>query len=192
MNNSFVQSKLNLALVLFLATGCASLGLSEKKMKFAEAVTLVNLDGRETSIPAGQTTEIPSEPVKIEAPGMVSLLVVPLDSNTSNVDIKMRKLEGWSGPDMGRQVNIRLNQILEKVVEAQKALGSKRGREALSIIESIQKDSPELTFLNFLKASAHVLNGDRSAAIASLEVALATFPDNASGKALLKSLKGSP
>ncbi len=188
MQNSQFLVFLSLTSVL---TGCASLGLSGKKLKFSEPVTLVSLDGRETSVPAGELIELPGEPVKFEAPGAVSLLVVPLNSNTSSIDVKMRKLEGWSGPELGRQVNQKLNTVLERVVEAQKALGSKRGRDALNIIENIQKDSPELTYLNFLKASAHVLNGDRNSAISALETALASFPGNASGEALLKSLKGS-
>ncbi len=173
-----------------ILSACSSGGFLDRTVRFNETVTMTTLDGRETTIKQNEDTKIPNSPVKIEAPGNVSLLIVPVTNNTGTLDVKMRRLDGWAGPELGRQVNQKLNLVLEKVVEAQKALAQKRGREALSIIESLQKDNAELTYLNFLKASAFVLIGDRSAAINSLETALAAFPDNPSGRALLRSLKG--
>lgn len=180
-----------LCLALIALSACSSTGgYLNKSARFAEPVTLVTLDGQETSVKANEDTKIPNKPVKIESPGYVSLLLIPTSNDSGTMEVKMRRLEGWSGSEVGRQVNQKLNLVLEKVVEAQRALAGKKGREALSIIEALQQENSELTYLDFLKASAYVLIGDRNAASRTLESALAAFPDNPSGKALQRSLNG--
>ncbi len=177
-------------LLLGFLGACSTGGFMKRTVRFTEPITMTTLDGRESTIKPNEDSRIPNAPVKIESPGNVSLLLVPVADSAGTMEIRMRRLEGWPGPELGRMVNQKLNTVMEKVVEAQKALAQKRGREALSIIEALQKDSSELTYLNFLKASAYVLIGDRNSAVIALESALAAFPDNDSGRALLRSLKG--
>ncbi|MEO6459411.1 MAG: hypothetical protein ABIO95_03080, partial [Bdellovibrionota bacterium] len=79
----------------------------------------------------------------------------------------MRRLETWSGSEMGRELNQRLNKVTGRVVEIQRALAKRSGRDALRMIEELESSYPELTYLNFLKASSYVLNGERDKARAA-------------------------
>jgi hypothetical protein len=173
-----------------LITGCATMGNDTRTLRFRDAVTVTGADGRETAYKAGESIPMPSDPVQIESPGQVSMLVVPLAPRAGVSEIKMRKTEGWAGTEFNREVNLRLNRTVERVVEAQRALANRQGREALRIVEDLQNSYPELTYLDFLKASAYVLLGDREKARAAVESGLAAFPDNAAGRRLAASLSG--
>jgi|GEM_PF-4856325 len=188
---SIVFSASFCVLLASLLGACASSGLSDSRtLRFQNPVTLSGSDGRETSYKAGESVPMPREPVRIEAPGQVSLLVVPLEGGSGVSEIKMRRLDSWGGPELKRAVNIQLNKVLERVVEAQRALSRRSGREALEILQDLESSHPELTYLNFLKASAYVLQGERESARRAVEAGLVAFPDNPSGLALLKSLSG--
>jgi hypothetical protein len=173
---------------LFFATACASLGSDTRSLKFKDAVTVTTAEGRETDYKAGESISVPSEPVQVEAPGQVSVLIVPAGLGSGVTEIKMRRLETWSGPELGREINQRLNKVTGRVVEIQRALAQRSGREALRLIEELQANYPELSYLNFLKASAFVLMGERARARTAVEAGLVDFPEDVSGKALLRSL----
>ncbi len=173
-----------------LLGGCASMGNDTRTLRFKDAVTLTASDGRETAYKAEESVPMPQDPVQIEAPGKVSLLVVPLGTGSGVSEIKMRRVDTWAGPELNRAVNQQLNKVLERVVEAQRALSRRSGGEALRILQELETSNPGLSYLNFLKASAYVLQGERDQARRAVEQGLAAFPDNPSGLALLKSLGG--
>jgi hypothetical protein len=133
-----------------------------------------------------------SQPLFVESPGNIGVLVVPAQASSGAIDVRLRRSDAWRGADFTREVNQRLNTVLDRIFAIQKSLGSRQGQEALRQIEALQAQYPELSYLDFLKASAFVLTGDRDRARAAVETALASFPDNASGRALLRSLGGNP
>ncbi|MEO5668314.1 MAG: hypothetical protein ABIR96_09665, partial [Bdellovibrionota bacterium] len=151
----------------FILASCATSGLSSQSLRFKDAVTVTTGGGRESSYKADESIPMPSEPVQVEAPGHVSVLVVPLKSASGVTEIQMRRLETWSGSEMGRELNQRLNKVTGRVVEIQRALAKRSGRDALRMIEELESSYPELTYLNFLKASSYVLNGERDKARAA-------------------------
>jgi hypothetical protein len=180
-----------LSFVSFFLVSCASFSGDEaRQIKFNDAVVVTNMDGKETSYKVGDTMQFPNAPVKVESQGNVSMLLIPTSTGPGTVEVKLKKIDSWGGYDFDREVNTRLNKVIEKFVSAQRALASRQGREALRIVEDLQSTNPGLTYLDFLKASAYVLNGENDRARVALESALAAFPENAAGKSLLNSLNG--
>jgi hypothetical protein len=180
----------NTATLLCLASlaACASFMSDSRTLKFKDNVTVTTIEGRETQYKAGEVIPMPREPVQVEAPGQVGVIIVPASGGAGVTELKMRRIDSWSGPELNREVNQRLNRVLERVVEAQKFLSKRQGSDALRVISELQGSMPELSYLEFLKASAHVVNGDREKARAAVEAGLSSFPDNASGRALARSL----
>lgn len=177
-----------LALTL-LGAACSSVP-DTKVVRFENDVTVVQPGGGKTNYKKGDTYPFPNIPVQVEAPGYVTVLMLPTQGNSGEATLTMRAIDDWGGPQFKQQLNSRLNEIISRVVEAQKELSGGRARGALSIIEDLQSKSPELTYLNFLKASCLIVLGEREKARAALDVALAAFPDNESGRALSQSLSG--
>jgi predicted negative regulator of RcsB-dependent stress response len=80
--------------------------------------------------------------------------------------------------------------LSEAVFEIQKLLAAKNTDRALGLLDQLQGRFPALDYLNFMRASALVLKGDRKGATSALKKALATHPSNVEGQALLKALEG--
>jgi thioredoxin-like negative regulator of GroEL len=168
---------------------CASFGGSDgRTLKFQDDVTVTQAGGNRTTVAKGEAMPMPNVPVHVEAPGRVGVLVVPTSSAAGETLISLKPVEDWGGPQLNRLVNARLNEVLSRVVDAQKMLGSGRAKDALATIEDLQTRNPELTYLNFIKASCLVVLGERDRARSALDAALSAFPDNESGRALAASI----
>ncbi len=189
---NIVFFSLSLFSIVFIG-GCAvSMTPESRTLRSKQALTLTTLDGRESSYKAGENIPLPKEPSLIEAPGMVGLLVLPATSGSGVSEVNLRRMETWMGPDLNREVNERLNKVMERVFDAQRAISNRQGGEALRIVEELQNSYPELSYLDFLKASAYVLTGKRERARAAVTSGLSAFPANTAGQALQNSLnKGS-
>lgn len=175
-----------------LLAACSSLDSDGGRiLKFKDDVTVLEAGGSKSSVKKGESIPLPAQPINIESPGHIGLLVIPVTPAKGEVEISLKPVEEFGGSQFNRAVNSRLNEILSKVVDAQKLLASGKAREALGIIENLQEKNSELTYLNFLKASCLVVLGERSRAREALDAALASFPDNEAGKALLNQIDGS-
>lgn len=179
---------LTLALLGLSLASCASQMNVTRTVRFKDDVTMITMDGKETSINAGDSMPLPTEPFQISGYGQTGVLVVPLNSSGGSTDIKLNKVQNSKDPEFNRELNTRLNQVIEKVVTAQRALSNRQANEALQIIAGLQNTYVGLTYLDFLKASTYVLLGEREKARQAIETALAAFPDNVAGKQLLESL----
>ena len=182
------------AVFCLLLSACASTNPfgESRRLKFKNDVTVTSADGKESQHKSGDEIPFSNTPVFVESPGNVGLLVVPAQASSGSIDVRLRRADSWRGSDFNREVNQRLNNVLDRIFAIQKSLGARQGQEALRQIESLQAQYPELSYLDFLKASAFVLTGERERARSAVESALASFPDNASGRALLRSLGGTP
>lgn len=186
-NTSTRAHKTHLFFLLFLAAGlgaCSSMDGSRKVLKFQNDVTVIEAGGSKTAYKKGDTLPVPLVPTHIEAPGYIGMLVVPSSSGTGEIDVSLKNIEEFGGPQFNRELNARLNEVVARVVEAQKMLASGKARDALGVIENLQDKNSELTYLNFLKASCLVVLGERARARTALEDALASFPDNEAGRSL--------
>ena len=178
-----------MALSLF-AAACSTTNSDSRILKFQDDVTVSQTGGSKTSIKKGDSMPLPTAPVQVEAPGRVGVLVIPAQPGSGEITISLKPVEDWGGPQLNRLVNARLNEVVARVVDAQKMLSLGRAKDALATIEDLQTRYPELTFLNFLKASCLIVLGERERAKTTLDAALDAFPDNEAGRALAASLSG--
>jgi len=137
----------------------------------------------------GETVEVTEQPVLVEAPGMVSTLVVPFRNDMpSKVTLTPRPLENWLGEQATATTNRMLHEVMVEVTNIQVMLSRGKAREALAATELLQTRHPNLAYLQFLKASCQMVLGDRGGAKATLEAAVKNHPDQKAGLELYRGL----
>jgi hypothetical protein len=180
-------AKIFLVLVVF----CGACGSSStlRSLKTTQDVKIGEGDAKEVELKAGETRPLSStEVTRVERPGYIGVVLVPLQTASPSVEVTLRKIDTWGGDELYQEVNQRLNALLPKMIEAQRALASGKAREALMLVDGLQTQYPQLTYLNFMRASALFVLGDRDKALGALDIALSSFPDNAAGLSLRKTL----
>ncbi len=171
-------------------TGCASTDDSTGNAANAMRVTVaqesdVITDGRLQTVTAGKSF-ISKGPATISAKGYFPMTVVPVRDGGSSIDIKLEEVpKAPEGPDP----QVAANQLLSEVLKAQRHIASGQGAAALTVIETAQVSWPGVTFLDYLKASALVVNKDYDRALAVIEAALSKTPDSPDLKELKAFIK---
>ncbi len=140
----------------------------------------------------GSSIPLPEkQPLWISSKGFVPVLLVPVDTDPNQrISVKLISVEDWPPEKLQGILTQELARLSEAVFEIQKLLAAKNTDRALGLLDQLQGRFPALDYLNFMRASALVLKGDRKGAIGALKKALATHPSNVEGQALLKALEG--
>lgn len=132
------------------------------------------------------------QPVFIESPGYVSLLIVPGNESPGRLKIALKPSGDTVADD--RTVGDRhpkvLDMLLFKIGEVQSLLATGHAKAALAMAEELAAAHPKLAALQFLKASCFVASGDAVHAKATLENALLAFPNHKPGRELYEALYG--
>jgi tetratricopeptide (TPR) repeat protein len=168
---------------------CSTLRAPENKVVLQQNA-IVSTPGQKPSVhKRNQPFQLKSFPALIEAPGYVSVLLVKDESSEpQKLEINMRQLQNWRGDVFNQKLNNTVNDVVSKINDIQYQLALQKPQEALASLENLQAKHPQITSLNFLKATCLVLLGQTNKAKAILLTALAEFPDNAAGKQLLEQL----
>jgi hypothetical protein len=140
----------------------------------------------------GSSIPLPEkQPLWISSKGFVPVLLVPVDTDPNQrISVKLISVEDWPPEKLQGILTQELARLSEAVFEIQKLLAAKNTDRALGLLDQLQGRFPALDYLNFMRASALVLKGDRKGATSALKKALATHPSNVEGQALLKALEG--
>lgn len=173
-----------------LTQGCSTLGSKQVNAKLGRDAVITQLGEGSVSKLKGDSITISKKPVFIESPGHIGLLVIPVDSSTSSVDLDLRPMTDWGGPGLETRTNEVLNEVVGAVSEIQSLLAKSHGKEALEKLTHLQEKYSKITYLNFLKASCLVVSGEPEKAVPFLEIALKDFPDHSSGRKLYEQLTG--
>lgn len=120
----------------------------------------------------GEAVGLGTEPVYLQAPGYVSLLVVPLGGTSQSVFPSLRPIDEWGGEAFESALNSKVNELVAGINDVEVLLGKARIEEAIAKIELLQRRYPKVTCLNVIKASALFLSGERSQAKAVLDDAM--------------------
>ncbi len=171
-----------------LALGACSSGSGQRTLRFQSDVNVTDAAGKTNAVKKCDPIVVENSPLHAESAGHVGVLVVPIPSEPGVTEITLKPIDEFGGPRFDALLNKGLNEVVSKVIEAQKLLASGKARDALKVIENVQQKNPELTYLNFLKASCLVILGEKDRARTSLERALADFPENEAGRALAASI----
>lgn len=140
----------------------------------------------------GEILELKDQPILLEAPGHIGLMIAPPLDKTAKYQVNLRPLEEWGGDYFSHLADKVISETLEKVIQAQALLGRGKAQEALEQIKEVQKTYPQATYLKFIEASCLVVLGKKEEARGILELALKNFPDNEEGRKLYISLGGQP
>ncbi|MEI7441696.1 MAG: hypothetical protein WCK43_08740 [bacterium] len=139
----------------------------------------------------GETVELKdNSPILLESPGYIGMLIVPLKDAAAQLEPTLKPVDGWSGEVFEKIVNSKLNEIVQETNAIQILLSSGKGKEAFEKVDLLQKKYPQVTYLNFYRASALYVLGEKENVKNALKVALKDFPDQIEVRNFYKSLGG--
>jgi hypothetical protein len=138
----------------------------------------------------GEVLSINDKPLLLEVPGHVDMLIIPLKNSISQVEPVLKPIDEWSGEALEKSLNIKLSEIINETIKVQFLLYSKKEKEALAKLDLIQAKYPRVSYLNFLRASALFLMGEKIKSKLAIEVALKDFPNDENARSFYESLGG--
>jgi predicted Zn-dependent protease len=131
-----------------------------------------------------------NEPVLLESPGHVGVLLIPARETPTQYKVSLRELPLWGGDAVDRYANSVISEVLSKVTQAQVLLGQHKPEQALEIVQELRAKHPKLSYLGFLESSCYLVMGQREKATATLSRSLEDFPKDEQAKALYRSIAG--
>lgn len=180
-------------LALSLATGSCSLfeaGPVEVKLAHDASVTVGGAEPKAAK--AGEVIDSEGEAVLVEAPGRVSVVVVPAHPNAGTYDVSLREVGRWRGADLQGQADNILGPLVKTLNELQIKLAGRKWEEALKDVDALMQKYPGVHYLKFYRATCLILLNRNEDAKGVLEDVLRYFPDNKDGRDLLIKLGGKP
>ena len=137
---------------------------------------------------AGAEIIVKDEPVFIEAPGYVGVVVLPVGSAPAEVELELRQVSDWASEASKGYASKRLTEILEEVSQVQGQLFVGKYGEALNKVRELRKSYPDIAYLGFLEASTLTLLNRREEAIPLLRQGLLQQPNYEPARNLLRSI----
>ena len=176
--------------VIHIFTSCGSPGpLGKNAINLSQDATITT-QGKAKPFRAGSKVPIKDQPVFVEAPGYVGVLVIPDQNSSRIVKVNLRPIETWGGEAFNHKLNENLNKLVNGIVNVQALLAAHKAREAMEEIGKLERANPSLSALSFLKASCYVMLNDQARAKNALENALRDFPGDNNGQSLYEELTG--
>ncbi|MCX6125221.1 MAG: hypothetical protein NTV34_10830 [Proteobacteria bacterium] len=167
-------------------TACAT--SRSQKFELSEAAQVSYPGKAAVQKNAGDTLEVKSEPLLIESPGKVSVIVTPANSDSGTMKVSLQSVRAWGGPELETHLNQKTGEIVSDVLRGmtsiQRRLATRDTDAALQEVRDLRKKYPQVKYLGFVETSALVLLGQKKAAEAVLKEALAAFPDDQDGQKL--------
>lgn len=148
-------------------------------------------NGESATIRANQAQKIETnEAFMIRSRGRVPVLVAPMPASDSEINVNAPEVDNWMPDQVSRKIAMDLNFIMAEFETIRAHLKDKNPDKALAVVRSIKNKYPQLSYVNFLEASALVMKSDFAQAKLRLEEGLKDFPDHRSGQELLRALRG--
>lgn len=128
-------------------------------------------------------------PLLLEAPGRVSVILLPTDpSESSSIRLNQPLIDEWPAPKVQKAIDRSLSKIMESAFQIQNLLAQKKLDAAATELTQLQSEYPDVTYLNFLRASIELMRGNTETASIAIKKALAAHPNNEEGKRLAEIL----
>ncbi len=196
MEHSYLKAwkAIQSALVLLLAGTVASCSTassrSSARVELPRDTWISVADNQAKLYKAGESVDVGGEPMYLESPGYVGMILVPINGSASKIRPSSRRISEWTSEQVQADLDQKLSSLVEETNRVQVLMSKRQSKEALSSVSSLQLRYPKVAYLNFLKASALYLDGDRAQARAVLEQALLAYPNHAQARELYMSLGG--
>lgn len=174
-----------------LLCSCASTTLNTQGKVILEQEAWVSLGGAEPGKrPAGTELTIDGDPVLLEKPGHVGVLVLPAGDTPAAVKVSLKPISQWGGEHAERYLNRMLSRLLTRITEVQRMLAQGKGESALAEVRTMRSEFPKVSYLSLLEVSCLVVLGRTTEAKALLAAALEEFPEEPEAQQLFRSLAG--
>lgn len=139
----------------------------------------------------GEKLELQSpDPLLIESPGRVPIILVGSLSRNSSINVKNPQLEIWADDLIQKKVDHDLSSILVKISEIERLISQKKISQAQAALAHLETQYPSVSYFGFIKSSLYFLLGNRTEAKRALQRALQKHPDHPEGIHLQKLLEG--
>ena len=162
------------------------------KVKLQNDSIVKTVSGEPQEQKAGAEIIVKDEPVFVEAPGYVGVVVLPPGSAPVEMDLQLRQSSDWASGASKSYASKRITDTLQEVAEVQRHLFTGKYDDALKKVRDLKKNYPEIAYLNFLEASTLTLMNRRGEAIPLLRKGLAEHPEFEPAKNLLRSIASEP
>jgi hypothetical protein len=130
------------------------------------------------------------EPALIRLDKKVPMILVPVGEGRQQITIDSLKVDEVLNAYNQGQANVMLSEILAEIVDIQQSVQQKKLDQAYRDLLQLQAKYPEVTFLEFLKASILLVMGKKAEAEKTAEAAVKKFPSYKGGKLFLDVVKG--
>lgn len=181
---------------ILLFTGCASVSRPNTHQIRVEQDAFVQTGNSPSEeIKSGGSVTLKEDPLIIESPGYVSMMVVPVEQEPiSEIQVKLKPITKWGGKQAEFQAQRYSNQVLSEVLaeltSAQIELGKGKAKVALEKVRAIQERYPQVNYLKFFEVSCLTALGKKDEALRLLDTVLDHFPDHKEGRKLYQALSG--
>lgn len=166
---------------------CASNGPATTDIKVAQALTVVEAGGKQSSVEAGGRLQLADAPVLVRADRRLPVYVIPLPRGEREVTLDLPMIDdsivGVADPKA-------ISSLLFGVQNIQKLVNEGRLEQALREVQERRRDFPEVGYLMALEGSVRLLLRQNSAAATLYEAALQKNPENAEIQDALRRLRG--
>jgi predicted Zn-dependent protease len=135
-------------------------------------------------VKSGESIQL-KEPVQLIAPGYYPMTLVPAEAGKNKLQVKLLRQADSEVGDIQKNTNT----LVSDVFRVQALIAKGKGSEAVTKIEEAKKSWPRVPMLDYLLASALVVNRDYDRAITVLDESLAKNPDATELKELKAQIK---
>lgn len=184
---------LSISAVLIFSTLAGSVARAFDLTVTNNAVITDVSSGRKSHVKAQESFVVNERnPLWIDSPGRVPVLVVPLRTQSGQVKVDSLPIQKAFAESVEVKIDKELSIMLMQIGDIQALLGEKKFSSALQKVSELKTQYPNVRYLDFIEASASFLVGDRSRALSALESGLLAHPDYRPGLQLYKNLGGKP
>lgn len=125
-------------------------------------------DSKPTPMKRGDLLKVAeNSPSLVESPGHVPVLVLPTQTGTQSASLRLKPLGDVTA--MPKDFWAGIDGLFEDVVQVQKLLRDRKGREALTLSDDLIARYPQVSKLRLLKASCLMVLGEKRAAMAVMQ-----------------------
>jgi predicted Zn-dependent protease len=159
----------------------------------------VNEHGQMTNLTTQEVIQIKGEtdfelllkaPHLINLNGRIPVLFVPVQPGLSQVKLNPPTFKEAVGDTAQIEIGKIVSNLMVGIQDIQTEIRRKNLDRAFEKLEQIEKQYPRVTYLEFIKGSIYLLQGNKSQARKAVERGLEAHPDYKEGQEFLKSLGG--
>ena len=161
---------------------------TKHKVVLLQTAVINTPDGNTFTKNAGEFILVDDQPVIIESPGHIGVMILPPGKTATVSKLKLKPLNSWSGEKTELVANDILSKLLPKIIKIQSLLSQKKSQDAYNMARTLRVKYPRINYLKFIEATCLVVTGRLQQARDLLKQALNEYPNNIPAQDLLRSI----